>query len=161
MTYFLTVILLFIGFNSNGQEQEKTYDFVEQEPTYPGGEDSMQLFIQENIVYPSDDVENGIQGTVYVSFIVGSDGAVSDVGVIRGVSESLDAEAIRVIEAMPNWNPGEQAGKKVRVRFTLPIRYHLTTENYEEDDKGKAKKRKKKKKKKTKKKKPHQVKIKK
>lgn len=104
---------------------EPIADFAEVEPTFPGGEAAMMSWIQENIEYPQLAVEMGEQGKVFVQFVVNKDGSIQDVKVLRGVSDALDGEAKRVVRKMPKWTPGEQAGKKVRVRYTLPIQFRL------------------------------------
>ena len=106
-------------------EEEPVIDFAEVEPTFPGGEGAMMQWIQDNIEYPQLAVEMGEQGIVYVQFVVNKDGSIEQVRVMRGVSDSLDDEAKRVVKKMPKWTPGEQAGKKVRVRYTLPIHFRL------------------------------------
>ncbi|MCX6271023.1 MAG: energy transducer TonB [Bacteroidetes bacterium] len=108
-------------------EEEKTpiFTVVEEMPSFPGGEESRLKFLQENIQYPQVAKESGISGTVYVSFVVDSKGRVADVKVLRGIGGGCDEEAIRVIKLMPSWNPGKQAGKSVRVQFTMPIRFTL------------------------------------
>jgi len=87
--------------------------------------EKMMQFISNSFQYPSIDMENGIEGRVYVSFVVEKDGSISTIKVLRGVTKTIDAEAIRVINKMPNWTPGEQAGKTVRVKYVLPIRAQL------------------------------------
>ena len=106
-------------------EEEPIADFAEVEPTFPGGEAAMMEWIQENIQYPQLAVEMGEQGIVYVQFVVNKDGSIEKVKIMRGVSDALDGEAKRVVRKMPRWTPGEQAGKKVRVRYTLPIHFRL------------------------------------
>ena len=106
-------------------EEEPIADFAELEPAFPGGEGAMMKWIQDNVVYPEIASEMGEQGIVYVRFVVNKDGSIEQVSIIRGVSDALDAEAKRVVKRMPKWTPGEQAGKKVRVRFTLPIHFRL------------------------------------
>ena len=105
--------------------EEPVIDFAEVEPTFPGGEGAMMTWIQENIEYPQLAVEMGEQGIVYVQFVVNKDGSIEQVKIMRGVSDSLDEEAKRVVRRMPKWTPGEQAGKKVRVRYTLPIHFRV------------------------------------
>lgn len=104
---------------------EPIADFAEVEPTFPGGEGAMMTWIQEHIEYPQLAVEMGEQGIVYVQFVVNKDGSIEQVKIMRGVSDALDDEAKRVVKKMPKWTPGEQAGKKVRVRYTLPIHFRL------------------------------------
>lgn len=105
--------------------QEAIVDFAEVEPSFPGGEAAMGQWIRDNIEYPQLAVEMGEQGIVYVQFVVNKDGSIEQVKVVRGVSDALDAEAKRIVKRMPKWTPGEQAGKKVRVRFTIPIHFKL------------------------------------
>jgi protein TonB len=100
-------------------------DFAEQDPTFPGGDKAMMEFIQSNIIYPDSSIVRDEQGTVYVQFVVNVDGSISDVAILRGVSPLLDAEAIRVISIMPKWNPASNAGKFVRVRYQLPIKFQI------------------------------------
>lgn len=101
------------------------HDVVAVSPEYPGGPGEMALFIQKTFEYPEMAREMGEQGTIWVEFVVYSDGKIKDVKVVKGVSESLDKEAMRVVKKMPNWKPGEQAGKKVNVRYTIPIKAKL------------------------------------
>lgn len=106
-------------------EENRIHVVVERMPEFPGGEAAMNQFISRNIRYPVIAQENGIQGRVVVQFVVNTDGKIVDVEVVRGVEESLDKEAVRVIKAMPPWNPGRQGGKNVRVKYTLPIRFRI------------------------------------
>lgn len=115
---------------SMGREKEKEDDspvfyIVEEMPEFPGGEMALRQFIANAIKYPVIAQENGIQGKVYVSFVVGKDGHVSDARVIRGVDPSLDKEAIRVVNSLPRWKPGRQQGETVRVSFSVPISFVL------------------------------------
>ncbi len=103
----------------------QVYDVVAISPEYPGGPGEMAVFIQENFEYPEMAREMGEQGTIWVEFVVYSDGKIKDVKVVKGVSESLDKEAKRIVRQMPKWKPGEQAGKKVNVRYTIPIKARL------------------------------------
>ncbi|MEX1001481.1 MAG: energy transducer TonB [Crocinitomicaceae bacterium] len=104
---------------------EPIVDFAEVEPEFPGGEAAMMEWIRDHIEYPPLSIEMGEQGIVYVQFVVNKDGSIEQVRIMRGVSDPLDSEAKRVVKAMPKWKPGEQAGKKVRVRYTLPIHFRL------------------------------------
>jgi len=106
-------------------EEEPIVDFAEVEPAFPGGEVEMIRFIQQNVEYPELSREMGEQGTVYVQFVVNSDGTIQDVVVLKGVSDLLDKEATRVVKKMPPWSPGEQAGKKIRVRYQIPIKFSI------------------------------------
>lgn len=98
---------------------------VEDMPVFPGG--NVQRWINKNVKYPVLAQENGIQGKVYIQFVIEKDGSVTDVKVLRGVDASLDKEAVRVINSMPKWKPGKQRGKPVRVSYTLPINFTLTS----------------------------------
>jgi periplasmic protein TonB len=104
---------------------EESFDVVEQEATYPGGDEAMHAFIRENVKYPEEAVKNKEQGKVYVRFVIEKDGSVSNVRIARGVSPSLDAEAVRVVQAMPNWYPGLQRGRAVRTNAVIPIIFKL------------------------------------
>lgn len=106
-------------------EESRIHVVVERMPEFPGGEAAMNQFINRTIRYPVIAQENGIQGRVVVQFVVNTDGKIVDVEVVRGVEESLDQEAVRVVKAMPPWNPGRQGGKNVRVKYTLPIRFRI------------------------------------
>ena len=107
------------------KEDEVVHIRVDRMPEFPGGQAALNNYLAQNLQYPILAQENGIQGRVVCQFIVEKDGSVGDVKVIRGVHESLDNEAIRVVEAMPKWIPGVQGGEIVRVRYTLPIRFNL------------------------------------
>lgn len=103
----------------------RVYTVVEIQPKYPGGQLALFRFLSSNISYPLEAQEKGVQGVVYVQFIVNEDGTVSDVEVIRGVHALLDAEALRVVRMMPDWEPGYQSGKPVKVSYKLPLRFSL------------------------------------
>lgn len=98
---------------------------VEEMPEYIGGDDARIKFISENVVYPTMARESNIQGTVYVTFVVETDGSITDVKILRGIGGGCDEEAIRVVKIMPKWKPGKQTGKNVRVQFNLPIKFTL------------------------------------
>ncbi|MFV0555381.1 MAG: energy transducer TonB [Mangrovibacterium sp.] len=98
---------------------------VEQMPEFPGGVNAMRAYLAKNVKYPVVALENGLQGTVYISFVVNQDGSIVDVTVLRGVDSSLDKEAVRVVQSMPKWKPGKQGGKPVRVSYQVPISFKL------------------------------------
>ena len=104
---------------------EEIFVVVEQQPEFPGGMSALMKFLGDNIKYPVIAQENGIQGRVITNFVVERDGSITDVQVVRGQDPSLDKEAVRVIQTMPRWKPGQQRGKAVRVRFTLPVVFRL------------------------------------
>ena len=98
---------------------------VEKFPEFPGGIDALRKFIADNLIYPQEAQEKGIQGQVFCQFVIERDGSVSNIQVVRGIHPLLDEEAIRVIELMPKWIPGECYEEPVRVRFTLPIHFRF------------------------------------
>ncbi|MBL7817821.1 MAG: energy transducer TonB [Saprospiraceae bacterium] len=97
----------------------------EIKPSYPGGDAAMMKFLKNNIKYPIKAKEEGIKGTVFVRFVVEKDGSVADVEVAKGVNPLLDAEAKRVVSAMPKWAAGKQNGTNVAVQYTLPVKFEL------------------------------------
>jgi protein TonB len=101
------------------------FTVVEEMPSFPGGDESRIKFLTENIKYPQMAKESGIQGTVYVTFVINEKGKVADVRVLRGIGGGCDEEAIRVVNMMPPWNAGKQSGKAVRVQFNMPIKFTL------------------------------------
>jgi len=111
------------------EDSNVVFDVVEKMPEFPGGQVAMIDFLSKNINYPLAALEQGVQGRVYVQFVIWKDGSVRDVEVIRGVCQSLDNEAIRVIKMMPNWGPGIQRGVAVNARYTLPIKFKLDAGN--------------------------------
>lgn len=108
-----------------GMAQDELFLVVEKNPEFPGGMSELMNFLSTNIKYPADCEEAGIQGRVIVTFVVEKDGSVSEPTVIKSVHKSMDEEAVRVISMMPKWVPGEQRGKQVRVKFTLPIIFRM------------------------------------
>jgi len=106
-------------------EEAQVFFIVEEMPEFPGGELALRKYIANSIKYPVIAQENGIQGKVYVTFVVDKDGGISGARVARGVDPSLDKEALRVVNALPKWKPGKQRGKPVRVSYTVPINFVL------------------------------------
>ena len=106
-------------------DEGEVFEIVEQNPSFPGGTEELMKWLQKNLKYPASAQENGIQGRVLVQFVVNKDGSIVEPKVIRGVDPALDKEAMRVVSAMPKWQPGKQRGKTVRVRFTLPVTFRL------------------------------------
>ena len=105
---------------------EKPFDVVEQMPEFPGGQEALMKFLSESVKYPKEAFKDGVQGRVVVQFVVEKDGSISEVEVVKKVNEHLDAEAVRVVNAMPKWKPGKQKGENVRVKYTLPISFRLS-----------------------------------
>ncbi len=107
------------------QTDPKVFDTVEQMPEYPGGMQAMIEFLQANMKYPENAAKQKVEGRVTVQFVVETDGSVTDVHVAKQVFPSLDAEAIRVVQAMPKWTPGKDKGRVVRVKYNLPIVFRM------------------------------------
>lgn len=105
--------------------EDSVFIIVEEEPVFPGGYAALIRTISQNIDYPEIAKENGAKGRVFVNFVVNQQGKVEQVRVIRGVDPSLDSEAARVISILPDWTPGKQRGKPVKVAFTVPINFQL------------------------------------
>lgn len=100
---------------------------VEQNPEFSGGYEAMQKFLRDKIQYPTLAQESGIQGTVFISFVVSKTGKISNVKVLRGIGGGCDEEAVRVVKEMPNWIPGKQNGQAVPVQFQIPVKFQLNT----------------------------------
>ena len=112
--------------NTETQSEEKVFQIVDEMPFFKEGDAAMFKYLAENIKYPASATENKEQGLIFVSFIVGKSGEVINPVILQGVYESLNAEAIRVVESMDKkWNPGKQNGEIVKVRYNLPIRFTL------------------------------------
>lgn len=105
--------------------EEQIFTIVEDMPAFPGGEAEMRKYLGKSIKYPQMAQDAGISGTVFLTFEVDKDGKIKDVKVLRGIGGGCDEEAIRVVKAMPQWTPGKQRGKPVRVQFTLPVKFTL------------------------------------
>ena len=106
-------------------EPEEIFMVVEDQPEFPGGTKALMEYLKKNIKYPAICRENNIQGKVIVTFVVNKDGTITEPEVVKTVNPSLDKEALRVISQMPNWKPGYQRGKPVRVKFTVPVNFQL------------------------------------
>ena len=122
----------------DGEDENTIYSVVEEMPQFPGGVDSLMVYIQKNQQCPKEMMEKGLTGRVVVQFVVEKDGSTSNIEVIKPMSSSLrdydaefaemvgrlvDDEAVRLVKAMPKWEPGRQLEERVRVRFILPIRF--------------------------------------
>ena len=115
-----------LSLSSKSREMnEQVFTVVEKMPSFPGGDAELWKYIATNIKYPKESQDNGEQGRVICSFIVGRDGSVNNPEVLRGVTPLLNEEAVRVINTMPRWNPGMQRGKAVAVKYTVPITFRL------------------------------------
>ncbi|MCR5198496.1 MAG: M56 family metallopeptidase [Prevotella sp.] len=120
------VVAVSVKVPAKSTEEQEPFDMVEQMPEFPGGVQALMQFLYENIRYPEAAQTAGKEGRVVVQFVVEADGAVSSAKVVRSISEELDAEALRVVNAMPRWTPGKHKGKAVRVKYTLPVSFRLT-----------------------------------
>jgi protein TonB len=98
---------------------------VEQMPSFPGGDQELRKYIAENVKYPEIAKENGIQGRVFIQFVINQKGKVTNAIIVRGIDPSCDKEALRVIKSMPDWIPGKQSGVPVRVQFVVPVNFVL------------------------------------
>ena|SRR5258705_12519709 len=94
-------------------------------PSFPGGEEKLAQFLSTNIKYPKEALDNKVEGTVYVSFVVDETGKITNVQMLKRMAYGMDQEAMRVVRMMPNWIPGQQDGKPVAVQFTLPVKFSL------------------------------------
>ncbi len=106
-------------------ENEEVFFIVENMPEFPGGEEALRKYITSSVEYPEEAINKGIQGKVYVTFVVTKNGSVANAKIARGVAPSLDQEALRVINSLPKWKPGTQRGKAVNVSYTVPINFEL------------------------------------
>jgi TonB family protein len=109
----------------NPGSEKPIFQVVEEMPEFPGGQDEMVKYLVANIKYPDEAKTKGITGTVFVTYVVETDGSISTVKILRGIGGGCDEEAIRVVSGMPKWKPGKQRGENVRVQFNLPIKFSL------------------------------------
>ena len=107
------------------KKNQQVFDVVEKMPEYPGGQAALFEYLSTNVKYPVDAEKQKIPGRVLVTFVVNTDGSITDIEVVKKAFPSLDAEAVRVISGMPKWIPGEQKGQKVRVKYTVPLSFNL------------------------------------
>lgn len=138
---FLLLFVLAIVPVSNSFAQDKKDDIVM--PQFPGGEAELHKYIISELEYPLDARLNNEKGEVLVAFSVGMDGYITGVRVVRSVSKSLDAEAVRVVSKMPPWIPGKKNGRPVRAEMSIPINFKVIYENKFTDENARGKKTKK------------------
>ena len=105
--------------------EQEIFQIVEEMPAFPGGEGKLMEYVAKNIKYPQIARETGIQGRVFVGFVVEPDGSISNVKLLRGIGGGCDEEAMRVIKSLPKWKPGKQRGKAVRVSYQIPVFFKL------------------------------------
>jgi TonB family protein len=128
--WFIAVAVLFTSVLCHAQNNENkskngVYEQVEVMPEYPGGEQALMNDLIGSIKYPDEAKKNGIQGKVFVSFVVDEQGKVTNAKIERGVNPALDAESLRVVNGLKTWKPGTEKGKAVKVAYTIPINYAL------------------------------------
>ena len=124
----------YVGLRREGQGGstdggDKVFDVVDEMPQFPGGPAELMKFLQMHIRYPKEAMEKGEQGRVIVNFVVEKDGSIGDTKIITSISPLLDDEALRVVNAMPQWTPGKQSGEPVRVKYTIPVTFRLQEGN--------------------------------
>ena len=134
MKHFLSVLFVllnvgvpFLSAQDTIEEVDECIDYyvIEEKPEFPGGEDAFVKYILGNVKYPVEAINKGIQGRVYIQFIIDKVGEVTDVKVLRSVDPILDKEAMRVVKGMPKWTPGKQRNKFVKVSYQVPINFKL------------------------------------
>lgn len=111
--------------NQTSSSSNEIFTIVEQVPAFPGGLTALGQYLAQNLRYPAEARQNGIQGAVIVEFVVAKTGGIRDLRVIKGIGGGCDEEAVRVVSQMPNWNPGRQNGQFVDVKYVLPVRFTL------------------------------------
>lgn len=114
-----------MGENSPQSSSNEIFDMVDESPEFPGGMEGWNGFLRNNLTYPTLARQKGIEGTVYITFVVNKDGSVSDANILRGIGGGCDEESLRVIQSSPNWIPGKNKGEIVRTRMRVPINYAL------------------------------------
>ena len=114
-----------IPMRKENESDKKPFDVVEQMPQFPGGPAALMEYLSKNVRYPEEAYKNGIQGRVIATFVIEKDGSITEARVVKSVDSQIDAEALRVVNSMPNWIPGRQNGEPVRVKYTVPITFKL------------------------------------
>lgn len=129
--YLFTIILGILSIKGFSQEKDtlkendEIFYVVEVIPEFPGGDSGRMEYIRQNLKYPKYEIEHNIQGLVVVSFVVEKDGSITNAKILKSVSEGIDKEALRMVNTMPKWSPGQQRGKAVRTTINLPLRFIL------------------------------------
>ncbi len=150
MKHFIFILFLFFtGYRASaqvieGQSEPEVFTFVEQAPEFPGGDDALIKYISDNTVYPDAERLKNIEGRTLLRFVVMEDGHVDKIEVLHSAGNSaLDNEAVRVVKSIPNFKPGMQQGKKVRVYFNIPVTFRLLSKaEQKQHDRDKKKKQK-------------------
>ena len=123
---FLLIAIVSLSLSGIAQNNNEVFTVVEESPSFIGGDAAMSQFLIKNLQYPAEALEKNIQGTVYISFIVEPDGAISNISIKRDIGYGCGAEAMRVVKSMPKWKPGKQKGKTVRTQLMLPVSFKLS-----------------------------------
>lgn len=123
--FVLIVLLIFASHTSFSQtpQDDEVFLFVQEVPSFPAGDEAMNEFLKKNIKYPELPKGAGKEGAMLASFIVEKNGTLSDVKIVKGMSDALNQEVIRVIKSMPPWIPGMQTGKRVRVEQHITLKF--------------------------------------
>ncbi len=122
---FLFTVVLCQAQAKENKSKDGVYAIVEEMPVYPGGEEALRNDLAANIKYPEEAKKSGIQGKVYVTFVVDELGKITDAKIARGVDPALDKESLRVMTNLKTWKPGMEMGKAVKVAYTVPINFAL------------------------------------
>lgn len=125
------------GINCLNVPTDETIDSTRVRASFPGGKEMLRKYIKDNLRYPEDAARIGLQRRVVVVFIVQKDGTITGANVVDGINDSLSQEALRLVNGMPNWEPGRKNGKFIKTRMTLPINFTLPTKHYKRDRKDK------------------------
>lgn len=111
--------------NNIQEKDDCVFSVVDQEPEFIGGTEALYKYLANNLKYPTLAEENGITGKVYITFIVNTDGTISNVSILKDIGGGCGQEAKRVVENMPKWKTGKQNGKYVRVKYSIPVIFDL------------------------------------
>ena len=124
--FLIMFFMAFVSVNAYSQSDDSdnsVYAMVDERAQFPGGQNEMLKYLQENLQYPEAAKANNVHGRVFVKFIVERDGSLSDIKVMKGLGNGCDEEAIRLIQSMPKWKPGKNKGKEVRTSMTVPVNF--------------------------------------
>ncbi|MBR5781508.1 MAG: energy transducer TonB [Bacteroidales bacterium] len=124
--FLIMFFMAFVSVNAYSQSDDsdnEVYSMVDERAQFPGGQNEMLKYLQENLQYPEAAKANNVHGRVIVKFIVERDGSLSDIKVMKGIGSGCNEEAIRLIQSMPKWKPGKNKGKEVRVSMMVPVNF--------------------------------------
>ncbi|MBN3519578.1 TonB family protein [Algoriphagus lutimaris] len=125
ITTLMLCMIFFMNVQEGTAQTQEVHQEVDVMPQPPGGMSGLMAFMMENLKYPEQAKEKGVEGVVVVSFVVQQDGSISNPEILKGIGAGCDEEAIRVVKAFPSWTPGEKDGKKVNTQIQLPVKYKL------------------------------------